>query len=54
MSGNISPLPTCTGMVWKGINVEMVFVVVVVVVVVVVLVPYLHRRGWHRTATDCF
>jgi len=47
MSGTVFPLPTCTGMVWKGINVEMVVVVVVLVVVVVVVVhvPYLHRRG---------
>jgi hypothetical protein len=39
MSGIIIWLPTCTGMMWTGINVE------VVAVVVVAYVPYLHRRG---------
>ena len=38
MRGTISVLPTCTGVVWTGINFEVVIVVVVVVVVVVVIV----------------
>jgi hypothetical protein len=38
MRGTISVLPTCTGMVWTGINFEIVIVVVVVVVVVIVFV----------------
>jgi len=36
MRGTISVLPTCTGVVWTGINLEVVIIVVVVVVVVFV------------------
>ena len=35
MRGTISVLPTCTSMVWTGINLEVVIIVVIVVVFVV-------------------